>query len=171
MSSSLNVQVDGFEELKNKIKALANDKDKKRESLILLREIARSTLNVSKTLVPMSLKSHKARGKKISPGNLKRSLGFITGKGSEPTIYVGPRAKRGNDGWYGHFVHEGFNIYRKGYKRKRKKGANHAAALRRTRGNPFLRKAYERTQGKVTAESEQKFAAFIQKRIDKLSRS
>lgn len=167
--SSFNVQVTGFEELKRKIIQLGDDKDKKRETIAILREIARSTLVVAKRKAPISKKKHIARRKLISPGNLKKSLGIIISKAKNPTVLVGARAKGGSDGWYAHFVHDGVNIYRKGYKRKRKKGANTAAALSRTSSNPFLRDAYEQTQGKVTAESEQKFTQFIQKRIDRLS--
>lgn len=169
MSNVLNVTVQGFEELKAKIKALANDKDKKREMLIVLRQVAKPTLNASKAMVPVSTKSHIARKKKILSGNLKKSLGLITGKGPEPTIYVGARAKGNNDGWYAHFVHDGVNIYNKGFKRKRKKGANNGSAIRRTARNPFLKNAYQQTQSSVTADAEKKMAAFIQRRINKLS--
>lgn len=167
--SSFNIQVTGFDELKQKIKMIGDDRDKRKESLVLLRQIAKSTLNVAQQKAPVSKKKHIARRKVINPGNLRKSLGLITSKSKNPTILVGARAKGGNDGWYAHFVHEGVNVYRKGFKRKRKKGANTASALGRNGGNPFLRNAYEQTQGKVTTESEQKFAKFLQRRIDRLS--
>ena len=171
--SSLQVDVQGFEQLKQKIRLLADPKEKKREMLLLLRQIAQPTLNASKQLVPVSKRAHVARRKKIQPGNLKKSLGMIVGRKGEakenPTIYVGARAKGSFDGWYAHFVHEGVNIYRKGFKRKRTKGANMASAISRTKGNPFLRNAYNQTEGKVTADSEKKVALFIQRRINKLS--
>lgn len=167
--SKLAVEIQGFDELQAKIKDLANDKDKRREVLGLLRQVAKPTLQAAKNNVPISKKKHSARGKIISPGNLKKSLGTITGRGDNPTIYVGPRAKGNNDGWYGHFVEYGVNKYSKGFKRKRKKGANNASALGRTTGNPFMQKAYDSTQGGVTADAESKVAAYIQRRIDKLS--
>jgi HK97 gp10 family phage protein len=167
--SKLVVEIEGFEQLQAKIKDLANDKDKRREVLGLLRQVAKPTLQAARNNVPISKKKHSARGKVINPGNLKKSLGTITGRGDNPTIYVGPRAKGNNDGWYGHFVEYGVNKYSKGFKRKRKKGANNAAALGRTTGNPFMRKAYDSTQGGVTSDAESKVAAYIQRRIDKLS--
>lgn len=171
MSDRIEIDVQGFRELEQKIKMLANDKDKRRESLILLRQIAKPTLAAARNLAPVSKKAHWARKKKIQPGNLKKSLGNITGRSkTTPTIYVGARAKRQHDGWYAHFVHDGVNVYRKGFKRKRKKGANAGAAIARTKGNPFLRKAYEQTKGTVTADAEDRFAKFLQRRIDKLSR-
>lgn len=169
MSDNLGITVTGFEDLKRKIALLASDKDKKSEMLLILRQIAKPTLNAARVLAPISKKSHKARGILITPGNLKKSLGNITGKGANPTIYVGPRAKGSNKGWYGHFVHEGVNLYSKGFKRKRKKGANSSAAIRRTTANPFIRKAYETTKNVVTADAERKMASFIQRRINKLS--
>lgn len=167
--SSLNVEVSGFSELANEIKKIANDKTKRKETLIILRQIAKPTLEVAKREVPVSKKVHIARGQKIAPGNLKKSLGTITGKNQEnPTILVGPRVKGSNKGWYGHMVHDGVNVYRKGFKRKHKKGANNHAAVSRTKANPYLTRAYDQTQGKVTADAEAKFVKFVQRRLNKL---
>ncbi|WP_295093775.1 hypothetical protein [uncultured Flavobacterium sp.] len=163
------IEIEGFPELMAKIKMLSDPKDKKREVLIILRQVASVTLKTAQSLVPVSRKQHKARGKLIQPGNLRKSLGNITGKSENPTVYIGPRAKGSNDGWYGHFVHDGHNIYAKGYRRKRIRGANMRAALKRTAGNPYMAKAYEATNGQVTADAEKKITAFIQRRIDKLS--
>ncbi|SHG27706.1 HK97-gp10 family putative phage morphogenesis protein [Flavobacterium johnsoniae] len=169
MSSPL-FEVEGFEELKAKIRELSNDKDKKREVLIILRQVAQPTLQAARMFVPVSPKKHKARGKLIEPGNLKKSIGYITGKQENPTIYVGTRAKGANSGWYGHFVERGVNKYKKGFRRKRKRGANDHASIGRTKATPFMAQAYEATANQVTADSERKMAAFIQRRIDKLSR-
>lgn len=167
--SSFRVEVEGFDALVDELKKIANDKTKKRESLIILRQIAKPTLDAARREVPISKKAHWARRKKLQSGNLKKSLGTITGKNKEnPTILVGPRAKRSFDGWYGHFVHEGVNVYRKGFKRKRVKNANNNSAIRKTRANPYLTRAYDQTQGKVTADAEAKFAAFVQRRLNKL---
>jgi HK97 gp10 family phage protein len=168
MSSPL-MEVTGFSELQAKIRQLADDKDKRREALIIVRQIANATLQAARTFVPVSSKKHKARGKLIEPGNLKKSLGNITGKQNDPTIYVGARAKGSFNGWYAHFVERGTNKYKKGYKRKRKKGANEHASIGKTKATPFMAKAFAATNGQATAESERKFAAFIQRRIDKLS--
>jgi HK97 gp10 family phage protein len=169
MSSGVRVDVIGFDKLTAQLKRLANDKDKKREVLIILRQIAAPTLNAARSLAPVSEKSHKARGRIIAPGNLKKSLGNITGKQENPTIYVGARAKGSNNGWYAHFVHEGVNVYNKGFKRKRVRGANSGAAVRRTTGNPFLTRAYQQTNGTATAEADKQMVNFIQRRIKKLS--
>jgi HK97 gp10 family phage protein len=169
MSNSLGITVTGFAELKRKIELLASDKDKKKEMLLILRQVAKPTLNAARVLAPVASRKHKARGVLINPGNLKKSLGNITGKSANPTIYVGARVKGVNKGWYAHFVHDGINVYSKGFKRKHKKGANSHAAIRRTTANPFLTKAYESTKNTVTTDAERKMALFIQRRIDKLS--
>lgn len=168
--SNIRVDVIGFDKLTAQLKQLANDKDKRREVLIILRQVAKPTLNVARNLVPVrrSYSNLKTR-KTVQGGTLKKSLGNITGKQQNPTIYVGARAKGVNNGWYAHFVHEGRNVYRTGFKRKRVKGANSAGAIRRTQGNPFLTKAYERTNGQVTADAEAQMVAFIQRRIKRLS--
>lgn len=175
--SDLQVDVQGFDQLVRKIKVLANDKDKRREILMILKQISKPTLSAAKQNVPISKKAHLISGKRskklIQPGNLKKSLGHITGrKGSSkdnPTIYVGARVKGAQDGFYAAWVHEGHNVYAKGFKRKRKAGANMGAAKSRTKANPFLRNAYNQTGGRVTAEAEAQFSKFLQRRIDKLS--
>lgn len=163
------VEITGFIELQEKIKLLANDKDKRKEILLILRQVAKPTLMAARSLVPTSRKAHWARGKLIQPGTLKKSIGNITGKQENPTIYVGARAKGSNEGWYGHFVEKGVNRYNKGYRRKRKAGANNHAAIGRSTGTPFMAQAYAQTDGQVTGDAEAKVAAFIQRRINKLS--
>jgi len=163
------IEITGFKELEAKIRLLANDKDKKSELLLLLRQIASPTLRAARSLVPISKKAHQARGKLIQPRSLQKSLGNITGKQENPTVYVGPRVKGSFVGYYGHFVEYGVNKYSKGFKRKHKKGANDHAARGKTTANPFMAKAYQQTEGQVTPDAEKKVAAFIQRRINKLS--
>jgi hypothetical protein len=180
--SNLGISVTGFPELKAKIQELANDKDKKKEVLLILRQVARPVLQATKNAVPVSSKSHIARGKKIQSGNLKKSLGLITSKSSNPMILVGPRAKNGNDGWYGHMVHGGHAIYhnsqnsRKVLKSGRKKSVlarvtnkRKGNAVGRVEGIPFMDIAYEQTKSGATADAQDKLAKFIQRRINKLS--
>lgn len=172
MSKSI-VEITGFRELQKKIIKLSNPKDKRREILTILRNVAKSTVTAARNYAPVSKKSHVARGKVIESGTLKKSIGTITGRKGRakenPTVYVGPRAKGKFDGWYGHFVEAGVNVYNTGFKRKRKRGANNKAAVRRTKGQFFMKRAYNLTSGKVTKEAEQKTAKFIQRRINKLS--
>lgn len=200
MSNRIKVDIEGFQELTNKIKLLSDDKDKRRESLAILRQIAKPTLQVSKSIVPVSKNKHYSRGKFIQPGNLKKSLGLITGRSSNPTIIVGARAKRKFDGWYAHFVHEGheyfagaskssklffknnsrFTTVRNNSKgsanNKTRKTKKERAVLRQmgkarmTKPQPFLTDAFNQTKGQVTTEAEKKFSQFIQKRINKLGR-
>jgi hypothetical protein len=177
-----NIEVTGFPELKAKIKELSNDKDKVREVKLILRQIAKPTLAAIRAATPVSKKSHIARGKKIEPGNLKKSIGIIESKSKNPTILVGPRAKRGNDGWYGHMVHGGHAVYRNSQNSKKvlKSGRKKSVLARVTnkrKGNavgfvdgiPFQTMGYDKTKGTVTAEAEKQFAKFIQRRINKLS--
>ena len=170
------LDVEGFPELVKKIQGLSEDRGKRREILGLLRSTAGATVRAAKANAPISSKRHTARKKTISPGNLMKSIGTITGrKGNSamnPTIYVGPRVRGTNDGWYGNMVEAGHNIYKKGFKRSRKAGSarNVSGARKRVEGKFYMRKTYEQTKGQVTAESEKKVARYIQRRIDALSR-
>ncbi len=148
-------QIDGFEELQRKIKQLP-DNVKKKEMLKVLGQVATPTVKAGRQQAPISKKKHVISGKRtrklIEPGNLKKSIGKIRGKkglGKENAVlYVGPRSKgRKNDGWYGMFVEYG---------------------TKKQNANPFMKKVYQQTKGKVTADAERKVARYIQKQIDKL---
>lgn len=199
MSNSVRVDVRGFEELTNRIRELSDDKDKRKESLAILRQVAKPTVSAAQSFVPVSKERHYSRGKWIVPGTLKKSLGVINVKGNNPTVAVGARAKRKYDGWYGAFVHEGheyfagasvssrggfsmirrarsMNLRRGSAKNKKRKTKKERARLRSvgrakmTKPQPFLDKAFEQTKGQVTQEAEKQFAAFIQRRINRLNR-
>jgi len=180
--SNLGITVTGFPELKAKIQELSKDKEKKREVLMILRQVARPSVQAAKRAAPESSKSHVARSKKINPGNLKKSIGLITSKSSNPMILVGPRAKNGNDGWYGHIVHGGHAIYRNNQNRNKtlKSGRKKSVLARVTnkrKGNavgyvnpiPFMDMAYEQTKSATTADAQKQMTRFIQRRINKLS--
>lgn len=200
MSNRVDVDVLGFQQLADKVKTLGDDKDKRRESLVILRQIAKPTLNASKAIVPVSKQKHFSRGKYIAPGALKKSLGIITVRTENPSVVVGTRAKGKFDGWYGNMVHEGHeyftsanqqtklfyknnarfstarNLNRGSAKNKKRKTKRERANLRAagrakmTRPQRFLKDAYEQTKGKVTSDAENQFAAFIQRRINRLSK-
>jgi hypothetical protein len=64
------------------------------------------------------------------------------------------------------FVHDGVNIYRKGFRRKRKRGATQL--LQYVEQLQTLYAKNQATNGQVTADAERRVTAFIQRRIDKL---
>lgn len=151
------VEITGFAELQSKLLQLP-DKVKKREMLKLLGQIANATVSAAKANAPVSKKQHIISGKRtrkiIEPGNLKKSIGKITGKrglGKENAVlYVGPKSKGvKNDGWYGMFVNKG---------------------TVKQQANPFMNRAYEQTKGGVTQDAEAKVTKYIQKQIDRLSK-
>ena len=154
MSKAL-VEIEGFKELQQKLVKLSNDKDKRKEVLKILGQVANPTVKVAKQLAPVSKKAHvqKRKGQSfgtiISPGTGKKSIGKKTmRRAKNPTIYVSPRSTRKNDGWYlRQFVIRGTKFIK---------------------SNPFIDKAYEQTKGRVTSDAEKKVAKYIQKRIDKL---
>ena len=112
------IEIEGFPELQRKLKLLP-DRVKKKHILSILRKQARPYVRTGQKsdIVPKSEKPHIVSGKRtkkiIQPGNLRKSIGTITGRRgrakTNPTIYVGPRAKGNHDGWYGHFVDQGTN--------------------------------------------------------------
>jgi hypothetical protein len=178
--AGLGIEVKGFEELKRKIILLSSDKDKKQEMLLILRQIARPTLDASKVLAPIGRGSLNR-----ASGSLKASLGFITGKKgnakNNPTVYVGPKVHKGKkgeksgrnafgDGWYGAMVSAGHNIYKTGFKRKRNGQVKYNAtgAKSRTKSNPYLQTAFSSTASGATADAEKRMANFMQRRINKL---
>ena len=175
------VEITGFAELQSKLLQLP-DKVKKREMLKLLGQIANATVSAARATAPVSKKQHIISGptrtkKVIQPGNLKRSIGKITGKrglGKENAVlYVGPKSKGiKNDGWYGHILEYGHNIYKAGFKRNTKgnRAFNATGAKGNVEAKNFMKYAYAQTKGGVTQESEAKVTRYVQKQIDRLSK-
>jgi len=173
------VELKGFNELQAKIKLLP-DKVKRKELLKILGQAANSTVKAARLAAPRSNKKHVISGKGrlpkvIQPGNLKKSIGKIKSKRNKENavLYVGPRSHgRKHDGWYGAIVHGGRNIYKTGFKRSHKSGAdNSRGAKSRVAPNEFMSRAYQITKGQVSNEAEAKVAKYIQKQIDRLSES
>jgi len=156
MAKSL-IEIEGFDRLQTQIQKL-DDKVKRREVLKILGQVANPTVKAARTQAPKSKKPHVQAGKRtykvIQPGNLKKSIGKITGKRGNAKVnavlYVGPRSKgRKNDGWYGAFVHGG---------------------TVKQSPNPFMDRAYNQTKGKVTADAEDKVKKYLDKQIARLSK-
>ena len=178
MSSQALTEVTGFAELQRKLMLIANDRRKRSEILKVLRKVASGTVRVARRNAPKSDKPHLISGSRtrriIQPGNLRKSIGTITGRSENPTVYVGPRAKGNNLGFYGHFIEYGHNTYKKGFKRKRSSSAkalrhNMSGVKSRTEANPFMAETYNETKGQVTPETADAVAKVIQKTIDRLS--
>lgn len=169
MSKKL-VEIQGFKELQAQIKKLP-DKVKRKELHKVLKQVAKPTVLQAQFEAPIRSFTKKA---KTPPGTLKRSIGTIVGKKGRSRInavvYVGPRAKGKFKGWYGHIVHNGRNIYQKGFKRKHKKGANSFGAKTRVKANPFMQRAYAKTGAGVTAEAEVQVTKYVQRQINRLSK-
>lgn len=190
------VEISGFNKLYQQIKLLSNDKDKKRELLLILKQLAKPTLEVVKSKTPIGKGS-----KKRASGSLKASQGLILGtKGDSiinPTIYVGPKVFKGQkrarsgrwgygDGWYAHMVDRGHKIYNnpgnvnKIHKKGILAGKSWSTLSRKTHKRPgnvqgivvgknFMGEAFAITNGQVTSDAEKRVTTFIQRRIDKLS--
>ena len=170
MSKSI-VEIQGYDELVKKIKNLPV-KAKRSEVLKILRRSARSTVKEAQNQAPVSKRPHKIRGKEIRPGNLKKSIGVQTARRSKnPMVVVRPRSTKAYDGFYGRaFVIFGHNVYRKGFKRNRRGNRlkNAKGAKRVVRANPFMNRAYQRTEGKVSNDALASTEKYIQKLIDRL---
>lgn len=201
MSSRPLVEVIGFQELKAKLMLLSDDKSKKTEILKILRIVAKDTVQAVKKNAPVQASRSNVRTRRtVLGGSLRQSIGTITGKkGSSrinPTIYVGPRVFKGKkfqrsgrntygDGWYGHMVDQGHDIYKNEKFRQylKKEGGRRKSVLSRltskydkgvvqgrVQGKFFMKKGYDQTKGLVLKESESAVAKYMQKQIDRLSR-
>lgn len=176
MSNGVNVQIQGFNELVEKIRIIKDDKRKKREIISLLKQVAGDTVRVTKKNAPVSKKEHLISGRRsrkiIQPGNLKKSIGVIVAKrgksGENPTIAVGARAgfKRKNDGYYGHMVESGHTLYL-GYNRKKETKYRKNASMH-IEGKFFMKKSFQEAKGKATAESTERIAKYIQRKLERL---
>ena len=174
------IEITGFPQLIRQIQSLETDRQRLSETRKILRRVAMGTVRVARSEAPIAKRAHVARRERIQPGNLRKSIGVIAGKSREnAVVYAGPRVKRGQKGWYGHFVELGHNIYRAGFRRDRSGGTrlsraqrrNAAGVTGRTRANAYMARAYDSTKGQVTEETLRSVTAYIQRRIDALSRA
>lgn len=178
MSKQL-IEITGFAELQAKLTLIGNDRQKVTEIKKVLRKVAMGTVKVARRKAPVSKRPHTVSGQRtkkvIQPQALSKSIGVINGRDRvNPTVFAGPRAKGTFDGWYGHFVHDGHNVYAGAFKRKRStsgkaKAFNALGAKKRTKANPFMDEAYNETKGQVTQEMESQVTKVIQRTIDRYS--
>ena len=154
------VQITGFKELQAKIKKLSNDKDKRKEVLAILRNSAKSTITVARSLAPKDT------------GVGAKSIRFeVMRRAKVPMGIVGPRSRGKYDGWYmRQFVIPGHNIYRTGFKRNRRgnRKANARGAKSKVAPNYFMNRAQDTTQKQVEGKAIPQMERFLQRRIDRL---
>ncbi len=169
------IQIEGMQELIAKIKLLADDKDKRKETLLILRNVAKPTMQAAKYFAPRG-KGNKNR----AGGSLQSSIGLITAKSENPTILVGPRVKKGmkkaamgrntfGDGWYGAMVDQGHNVYRNPNPKRKNTRSKRSRVVGFVPGVKFMEQAKNSTETFATKDLQEKMTSFIQRRIDKLS--
>ena len=187
------VEIKGFDELREKIQLIANDKDKKRQMTQILKQVSKLSVNAAKANVPVQRSYSNVKSKRtVVGGSLKKSIGNIVGKKGRSkenaVVYVGPRVYKGSkfskagrnkfgDGWYGHMVDQGHDIYqnrKRGNKQsilKRVNKRNKGFSAKRVEGAFFMEKAFALTKGMVTSAAEEKIAKYIQYKIKRLSKA
>lgn len=148
MSSKI-YNIEGFKELRQKIKGLP-DKVKKREVVKILRQAAKSTLTAARSESPVSKRNSTVHPRE----NLKKSIKIRTlTRAKMPMVVVGPASRGKNDGFYGRlFVIPGFT----------NKGGTPVAA------NPFMARAEKISKRAVSNESVSKVEKYLKKQIDRL---
>lgn len=111
------IRLEGEKDLFKRLKKFAKQSTRKTLVLGAQRRAFRKSgmITIARNNTPVGDSAHFSdRGGKTGrlylPGNLRESIGLITGKSRKyPNIQLGYRAGRNrrNDGWYGKFVHEG----------------------------------------------------------------
>lgn len=152
-------EVKGFDKLQKKLKSLP-DKMKRREVIKILRRAARDTVKEARNQAPKSKRRHMFKpkadrvAKMINPGNLRKSIGVeVARQAKNPMIFVRPKSSGKYDGFYGRqWVIPGHP----------KKGGGKVAP------NPFMDRAFERTEGKISRDSVAGVEKYLKKLIDKL---
>ena len=144
------IEIEGFKDLYRQIERLP-DKLKRRELLKVFGQVANPTVKAARNYAPGGTRAHTRDN--LTQGNLKRSIGKRTGRNGieriNAVLYVGPKLKGKNKGWYAHFIEAGTST---GIK-----------------ANSFMAKAFRATGGMVTRDSETRVSKYIQKQINRLS--
>lgn len=167
MAKSL-VEIKGFSQLQQKLQKIGDDKSKRKEVLKILGQVANPTKDAAKRLAPTG-GLHKVRdefymrkkrqiGKTVverryTPGMGAKSIGKkVMRRAKNPVLVV--RANNitvGGKKGYGGFYLRQFVI----------------PGTKYMDPNPFMDKAYEQTEGRVTVDAERKMERYIQRQIDK----
>jgi HK97 gp10 family phage protein len=151
------IVIQGFESLARKL-AAGMDIKKSRKALIpVLKNAARPTLMAAKRLAPVGtrIRSRKSGGKVVAtykPGNLSKSIGFLTVKDRvNASIIIAIRSgkNRKYDGYYGLMVEKG---------------------TVNTPAQPFMGPAFSMTKKQAAGKAEIGVLKVIQKQLNSLGK-
>ncbi len=163
MSNEITIRVEGIDKLTGLIKKLP-DRVKKSKVNQLLGQAANPLLIMMRSLTPVSsgIKKNKSGSYKIkrrqvgktiiasdyTPGYGKKTIAkAVLRKSKNPLIAVGPRSRKGKDGYYlRQWVIPGTKNFK---------------------GNEFVERAQKATEGVVSKNAVTKLEKYIQKQIDK----
>ena len=158
MSNRVTVDVEGFPQLVAQIKKLPNQV-KGREVEKIMRRVARPALVAARQEAPEG--ETKVLKKAITITRIRYRDYDRAG------VKVAPSRRKA---WYAHFVEYGHNIYRAGFKRKHRKGANASGVKSRTKANPFMDRARKATVPGAVEDAKRRLAKYVQSAIDRLSK-
>ena len=147
----------GAKEMELLLRKLPDQPFTGRAMTFILKKAAKPLIQAMKRHVKVSSKKTWAKGsfstrlKFHRPGELKRSIGIVTGKNKKrPLLSIGPRfgkkAVGGNDGWYFHFLEY---------------GTSKMSAL------PFIRPAYDGTKNMIQRIIEADFEKLLDEFVEK----
>lgn len=148
---STDFKIEGLDELFNSLKKLPH-KVSYKAILKAERKAAKPIVKAARSKAPMSKLTRVdwwGKRRTISPGDLKKSIGTITGRNkTDPTIWVGPKVSRGkkkkkHDAWWAHFVEFGTAGYTV------RKGPLKGRFFPGQAAQPFMRPAYDKHQKEV----------------------
>ena len=152
------IKVEGFDELKRKIKKL-DDSVKRREIIKIQKKVAKPLVEKAKLEAPEG-----------PTGNLVDSIGIVVGRSKVyPNIYVTARVKGGNKGKgnHAHLVHEGTTLRRRKGRGKKNRSKGSTGVMP---SNPFLIRAFNSARSGLIANYEKEIAGHIKRQIKKLSK-
>lgn len=168
MSGLVNVQIDGFDQLVEKLTKLGNPRTTRRAMIAVHRPVLRPVVQAYREEIPERsavLKSGPRAGQKQGQKNkygplpnLKKSVGIIAGRSPvNIRMYVGLRAgsRYKNDGWYGRMIHYGFQV---------------KSTKREIPANPFADRAAQRSVPQANKKAVVLIERQVQKLIEKLSK-
>lgn len=168
-------------DVKSNIKQLAEATKEKGRYRKILTEVASELSTAVKSNTPVNKKSYtwgaanknKVRFKQYS-GNLKKSIGIIDSKSQNYVrVWVGPKVRSWNDGWYAGIVEAGHKIYNNPLKNKENKPVRFAlkrwrnkGSINKTQGyvkaNPFITETYNAKKSSLEAKLVQKIGVDLE---------
>ena len=170
MSTTMRIEFENEAEIKALIRTLPTAYQPKVQKM-MIGNATKLLIQSTRSMIPKSRGTHKARGHTIASGTLGRSIGLINiAKAKTVTMVIGPRVKGAfggyKGGWYGHWVEFGHKI-RRGKSGRFENTRRGKITTGFIQGRPYMARSWQAGSGAVRQRFNDESVAIFNKFVAK----